>query len=412
MCFGIKTARNCCMRTLTIVTILLSFFPVQLQASTEIIGAYDGRSAAMAGTGGAFIDSGAAVFHNPAMLTRVDQLAATFDLSPIMARFTVPLNGPQTEVTSDADVFPLFLFGAGWRLSERIVLGFAAYPTAGYGSGYSNVASLGGRDFRLGVFSTEAAPTIAIRLSEKLSAGLAYRVTYAMQTASTPLPATGSAAEVDLSGTNFFGVHVGATYQLSDNLNLALTYRSQVTTRLTGTTTIANNTFDTTSEFSSPHAAKLAAAFWMNERRLMLAFDAEYLFFRTSSKQVRTELVSPGGAGTQTTITPLNWTNVASIGLGAEYLLRPQFPVRAGYYISGSATPTTTAGYFTPPPGLSHSFHFGVGFLRRGRWDFDVAGLYAITGKDAQPNQPTPPPNAGNYSGRTALLSLSATYRY
>src|SRR5712692_7452950 len=151
-------------------------FPLLLAAyargSTEPPGGYDGRSVAMGGTGAAYIHNAAAIYHNPAGLSGVERFTATVDLTGFSPRDTTPLNGDQSSVRSDFSVYPLFLVGAAYRVLDRVVIGVAAYPIAGFGSGYSKVSSLGGQDLNLGILFIEATPSVSIMLVDHLSLGL------------------------------------------------------------------------------------------------------------------------------------------------------------------------------------------------------------------------------------------------
>ena len=104
---------------------------------------------------------------------------------------------------------------------------------------------------------------------------------------------------------------------------------------------------------------------------------------------------------------PLNWQDVLSASVGFEYRLS-NWALRAGYAISQSATPDSTAGYFTVPPGVINSFHAGLGFLYD-YWEFDLGGLYAFAGKDNLQPQDSQSA-AGRYHLDTIIFALSATF--
>lgn len=375
-------------------------------ASTEPPGGYDGRSVAMGGTGAAYIHNAAAIYHNPAGLSGVERFSATVDLTGFSPRDTTPLNGDQTSVRSDFSVYPLFLAGAAYRLLDRVVVGVAAYPIAGFGSGYSKVSSLGGQDLNLGILFIEATPTVAITVVEHFSIGLGYRITYARESSHGPV-GSGTIEDQVLTGTNFAGLHAGMHYQPDPDWQFGLTYRSQVTTSLSGNTTLSNSqgtqVVPTNSSFSSPHAFRFGVSHGLLGGKALIALDLKYLLYSIANKQL--VITNPSGS----TTTPLNWKNVLSASFGAEYRVNDWIALRAGYAISQSATPDSTASYFTVPPGVINSFHAGAGFSYS-NWDVDLGGLYAFVGKDnVQPSQA-----AQTWSGRyhldTLILALSASF--
>ena len=381
-------------------------FPLLLAAyargSTEPPGGYDGRSVAMGGTGAAYIHNAAAIYHNPASLDGVKAFTATVDFTGFSPRLTSPVSGDGTSVSSDFSVYPLFLAGAAYRLTDRIVIGVAAYPTAGFGSGYSQVASYGGQDLKFGILMLEVTPTASMMLAEHLSVGLGYRITYAKETAHVPSPPGIPATDSSLSGTNFAGVHLGVHYQPDPDWELAFTYRSKVTTSLHGTTTQGPNSLDTRSSFASPHTFKVGASHGIFQGAVLLALDFKYLLFSESNQ----ELVTTVGTFPPQH-QPLNWRDVLSVSFGAEYRLNPMLALRGGYAISQSATPESTANFFTVPPGVINSFHAGAGISLTG-WDFDLGALYEFNGRDNVQPQGMP---TGSYRLRTVIFAASITFR-
>src|SRR5262249_163803 len=232
----------------------------------------DGRSLAMGGTGVSHIHSGAAVYHNPANMDDMQQGAFTLDFTGFSPTITSPLGGPQTSLSSDFSLYPLFLVGGGYRVLDRIVLGFAVYPTAGFGSGYSKVAVLNGEDYRLAVLMMEASPAMSVRLFDNLSLGVGYRITYARETAHGPGP-FGDFPDTTLTGTNFAGAQVGLHYRPTDEWQLGASYACKVTTTLSGKTTSHNGSVDVGSSFASPHTFKAGTSYWFLEKRFLVALD-------------------------------------------------------------------------------------------------------------------------------------------
>jgi len=378
--------------------------PSAVFASTEPPGAYDGRSLAMGGTGAAYIHDPAAVYHNPAGLAGIERFSATLDFTGFSPRYTTPLNGDQTSVKSDSTIYPFFLVGAAYRLMDRVVVGVAAYETAMFGSGYSKVASLGGQDLNLEILFIEAAPTVAVTIVDHFSVGLGYRLTYARESYHAPT-GSGTVADQVLTGTNFAGFHAGLHYQPDPDWQFGLTYRSQVTASLSGNTTVSNaqgsQMLPTVSSVSSPHVFRFGVSHALLDGKALVAMDLKYLLYSLSNKQL--VVTTRGGSTTM----PLNWQDVLSASVGFEYRLS-NWALRAGYAISQSATPDSTAGYFTVPPGVINSFHAGLGFLYD-YWEFDLGGLYAFAGKDNLQPQDSQSA-AGRYHLDTIIFALSATF--
>jgi long-subunit fatty acid transport protein len=375
-------------------------------ASIDLAGQYDGRAVAIGGTGSSYIENGASVFLNPASLDGVKNVAATADLSPIGPSLTTPVAGPESSVASAPSFFPLFVAGGAFRVSDRIVLGVAVYPTTGFGATYSK--AIGGDDLSFALAQIEASPAASIKLIEGLSLGLGYRITYTRETLHVPMPLAPAPSDITLTGTNYFGVHAGLYYRPTNDLRLAFTYRSKVTSSLSGTNEMGGAKMDATSAFGSPNRFKVGASYSFLEQRLLLAADVKYLLFSASNKSADITTMTPMGPATAPQ--PLDWKDVLAFGVGAEYWTLPMFAVRGGYSLSQSATPESTASPFAPPPGVIQAVHLGVG-VRLASTDLDLGGFYMFGSKHlaADPTRPAVVP--GDYKMGTMLAALSATYR-
>lgn len=381
-------------------------------ASPELAAQYDGRSVAMAGTGSTFLHNGASVFYNPAGLDGIQQLAVTGVASPFLPKSTVPLESPNGSTSSTSQVVPLFLLGGAYRVMDRLVLGLAAYPSQGFGAKYSKVQAMGGQDLSLTTALIEVSPAASFRIADGLAVGASYRFTYATQqtevAVAMPDPSTGAmtpmAVQNDLTGTSFAGLGLGISYAPTSDFNLAATYRSQITAELSGTTTMAGQTFETTSKASTPHRLQLEASHQFLDDQLLLAASVKYLFYKSSNHQVDTVMQTP--AGPQTNSMELNWQNVPGFALGGEYLATQTVPVRLGYSLSKSATPTENASPFAPGPGWTHAVHGGAG-LKLESFDVDLGGEYLFARGHGEPTAGQP----GAYDFDGLVVSLSGTYR-
>lgn len=394
-----------------LLAIAAGLFTATASASPELPAQYDARSVGMAGTGATFLHNGASVFHNPASLDGIEHFAVTGVVSPFMPKTTAPVEGPNDASTTEFVLVPLFLAGAGYRVADPVVLGLAVYPQAGFGAKFADVQALGGEtlDFSMAVF--EVAPALSFRIAEGLSIGASYRITYAQQKTSViaPLPDPMSGMlvptrlESDLTGTNFAGFQVGAHYTATPDLHIAATFRSKVSTEVSGSTTMNGQDFDTTSEVATPHRLLLSLDHEFLDDQLLLALNFKYLFYAGSNDKVDTVVSTP--VGDQTTTQELGWKNVPAFGLGAEYMATESIPVRLGYSLSKSATPEDKANAFAPGPGWIHGIHAGTGF-RMDSLDLDLGGQYVRQRNRSEPTGGLP----GEYNFDAVVVSLSATY--
>jgi long-subunit fatty acid transport protein len=362
--------------------------------------ALDGQSVGMGNTGTAYVSNGAAIYFNPALLHQTETLGATLALAPVSAVLDTPITGPNTQFSSSGAPFPLFLAGMNYRVADRVVLGIATYPVAGFGANYSKV--LNGQDASLTAFAIEVSPGASFAITRDLAVGVAYRITYTGLQTGAPLLSTYENQSV--SGTNFLGAQVGLFYQPIAPLRLGFSYRSKISTDLGGTTSFNGMSLPTTSSIAWPHQLRLGAALSLLENRLLVAVDGSYAMFSDSTQQL--VIVQQYPSGPQSTTTPLDWIDSFGVGLGVEYRVVPQVPLRAGYTVGRSNTGENAASYFFVPPGIAQTFHAGAG-LRLDRWAFDLGVYYESTARDV-PNDTIA--NPGRYAVRGVAGSLSVTF--
>ncbi len=392
MCSPVKLANTTC------TALVLAFLAAARSAS-----ALDAQSVGMGNTGTAYISNGAAIYFNPALLQQTGKFEGTLAIAPVVAVLQSPVTAPNVEATSSTSVAPLFLGGWNYRLSDRFVVGWATYPTAGFGATYPKV--LNGQDLSLSAASIETSPSVSFAILRNLSVGVGYRVTYtALQ---TKTPVFNQSESQSVSGFNFLGVQAGVFYQPVPALRLGLAYRSKISTDLSGTTTVtgSSESLPTTTTLAWPHMFRAGAALSLLHDSLLIAADVSYAMFSDSTQAlVITTQPSSGAPTTQTS--PLDWIDSYGVGLGVQYLVHPMVPVRIGYSAGRSNTGDQAASYFFAPPGFVQTFHAGVG-LRLERWDFDLGAYYESAAVNVQTDTIA---NTGRYSIQGVATSLSATF--
>lgn len=378
-------------------------------ANIEPPAAYDARSIGMGSTGVAHVHNGASLFHNPAALSGVEKGALTATFAPLLPQTKAPLAAPpDTQVASERGFFPMFLVGGAYRVHPKLTLGLAAYPTMGFASKYKSVTALGGLEVSAKLAAMEIAPGAAFNLTDDISIGLAYRVTYMSYGAHMPtamvLP-TGPVlldSKLDVSGWNFLGIQAGAFAKITKTTRLGLTYRNKVPVNMKGNTEIGGQTVTSEVEFAAPHAFKLGVAQALLDDQLLLALDLKLSLYKDAEKTLAVK--TPAG----TTEMALDWKNTFGVHAGAEYRFAPEgFRARLGYSLMQSATPENRAMPILPPPGLQHAIHAGAGYSTR-NFDVDLGGYYLFGSANGAPGAPF---QAGDYSMNAMLFGLGGTYR-
>lgn len=377
-------------------------------ANTEPAAAYDAQSVALGGTGVAYIHNGASIYHNPAALDGIPRLALTGVLSLSAPESTVPLNGPDTSVSSDATPFPLFLVGGAYRVLDRLVVGMAVYPSAGFGSVYKDV-EVGGQkvDLDQSVMMIEATPTVSLRLVEGLAIGAGYRIVYTKQSAEQLVPVTTPAGpqfaetKVDLSGTSFKALNIGLYAQPFESTRIGLSYRNRFDNHLEGTVTMMGREVDAEAEIGVPHSFRFGVAQGLLGDALLLVGEVKRSLYADSNKEIVTKME---GQPDMTIV--LDWQNTWTVGVGAQYTFPWALSLRAGYSAAESASSEDYASYYMTPPVLLHTAHGGVGY-KLGAFDLGLAGFYSWGSKYVEP---LPPTNRGEFSTRFLDITASVSY--
>lgn len=254
------------------------------------------RQVAMGGTGTAWPWDASTIYYNPGGLARLKGIQIYGSMSLIMpaTSFSNQANsGVQpTNITSQSRTFTPFNFYVGGPVQEgsRIALGLGVYTPAGAGLTWDN-NWLG--QYLVQSITLKAVcfqPTISYRISDFLSVGAGFVYGAGSLDFSQALPVHGTygpgydQGQVQMHGSaNGVGFNVGAQMKFSDNLQIGVTYRSQVNMSVSGgsaTFTVPtslrdsfpNTRFD--SQLPLPQVASIGVGYRINEWTLQ--FDLNY----------------------------------------------------------------------------------------------------------------------------------------
>jgi long-chain fatty acid transport protein len=392
-------ARQIVLTTVLLVTVWTG--PVSANAEPPLF--YDTRSVGMGGAGTAAVDSTAAIFLNTAGMGEIESLSVSFTFTPYLIQINYPwLTGagqPKT-ISSERSLGPLGLLGLGVRLHERIVLGLGAFLTAGLGARYESVAALGGRDAEMGVIAGEIQLPVAYQVTDELTLGAAYRVSFAIHQMKMPMPdqqdQPGLAdTEMSTAGFDFLGFQLGVLYKPTESFRVGLNYRSPVVVETKGETKRGGVTVErnTKVEYELPHSIRIGAAFSCLDGDLTFAADFSYWMYSRSHEDY-------------------GWRDAVTLNVGAEYWLNEVVPVRLGTFIGRSATSEAAANPFVPAEGPTLGVSVGSG-IRMGGWNVDLGAAFVWAGSDIEVVNPQGGVFNRKYefSHNAVVASLSIGYR-
>ncbi len=390
--------------------------------------------------GGAFVglaDDFSAIFWNPAGAAAFDRPVLGFalaDLVPSSAYFfDLGLgDGAPSFLAEGRKAHYLCGLGAYYKpLNPRVVVGVGIYTPSGLGADWD------GTDFipmtgtayewtsRIGVFTIS--PLVAVKVTDWLSLGATLNLNYGsfsllMPAGSITLP-DDPPLELDLgqyeeSLTGWgFGLTLGVLVRPTDRLGFGLTLRTASTLKFSGTARISNFPFlelpgesRLRRDVTWPLWIGLGVSFRPLEK-LALTADVQWTqWSKVESLRSRFDdltwalLMEETGKNVQV----LNWADKAQIRLGAEFLLSPEWAVRAGYTNDPSPAPDATMNVLLP----SHDFQLLTIGVGRRIGDLDLAfGLEFLFGKD-RTVAPTEFNMPGTYTMKLLVPNVSIGYRF
>lgn len=260
------------------------------QANPEAPGMYDARNMGMGGAGIAYLDSPAAVLHNPANLVEAETSQNQSAFTVLGVKLGGSFAGPDNYQESDWIAVPLPFWGYTDKTTENFSYGYSIYLALGFGGGYEGVDRYGtgkpctyspeqviidngsagvmldpaaidndqclsyGREEMVNLAIFEFAIPISYRVTDKFRVGVSFRFpfgSFEQQTTEdfagaftdpmTPIGSYGlgfTQVKSKMYGLGTPGVLLGATYDVTDYFSVAATYRSKTTTTMKGKTDV------------------------------------------------------------------------------------------------------------------------------------------------------------------------------
>ncbi|MDQ1352361.1 MAG: hypothetical protein QG657_2667 [Acidobacteriota bacterium] len=340
--------------------------------------------------GGAFVglaDDYSAVFWNPAGLTQMKEASLSFFATNIIPKATYKLAALGIDAKSENKMYPSAGIGYFKPLSENMVFGVYAYVPSGLGAKWNgaNLTALsGGTTYKwesfLGVFALS--PTIAVKLTEQVSFGVALNLDYGML--KLKMPALGQYEE-DIKGFGF-GATFGLLFKVNEAIRFGLSFKTPMKATLNGDATMSGAAL-----FGLPTTddakRKVTWPMWLGAGlcfkpvdNFTLTIDAQY----TNWKKLKNIPMAYTNAGwiqyfQEGSDLQLKWKDAIQWRFGLEYGLSDAVFLRAGFYTDPCVSAIDTHNILLPEVGYKW-ITFGLGY-KSGNITFDLAVEYGM-GKD------------------------------
>jgi hypothetical protein len=334
---------------------------------------YSARHMGMGGTAIASVDDPSALFHNPAGLGHVRNLSLIGDFSLLLARLKASPNIAARDVQSERTVAPMFLLGAGQRLTDWLVVGLGVYPIASAGGTYKYPLVGANLEDETRLVFIETSPALSVNLlDDHLRIGVGYRLTYVNLERFQGDRGQGTrGTDFKLTGLNATGLRAGVQWSMP-GLSAGVVYRHKTTTTVKNDTgrALSMDFTDVSTQFVLP--SKLGFGLRADGGDLGLGVDVEYLYnSQNSGYPLAGDRVGTATAPAARIEVPnvFEWSNALTLRTGVEYWLLPcpaggakRLALRLGWVIDEMTTNPVYPSAFGTPPGLTQVFTAGAGW--------------------------------------------------
>ena len=302
----------------------------------------------------AIADDASVIASNPAGMTKLSGTQVTtgmFYIAPdISVNATNNVTRAQASTNNAApDAFIPTVF-VSHQVDDRLSVGLGIFSAYGLQTDYSgDMLSVIGTD-RSEILTVSVNPSLAFKLSDKVSFGAGLNVTYVkgeLTAASTyaPHPLDSDSAiptpSFRLQGDDVvLGYHIGLLYEPIEGTRIGLSYRSALDVTIEGDAQVGAELdtvtggqiayagdYDATLQTTLPEIVELSVYHELTDR---LALHGDVSWTQWSHfKEIAPEL--GGAAVEQALYTPSNWNDSFRLSVGATYQASDKLTVRAGF---------------------------------------------------------------------------------
>jgi long-chain fatty acid transport protein len=366
-----------------IVTLLTICAPLLSQAQGFQVSLQGQKQQAMAGTGTAHIQDGAALFFNPGGVAFLKSNSVSAGVSPVVS------NGSYVDASSSAVYntnspvgYPFTGYLVLGKKESKLKYGLAVYTP--FGSTIDWQPGWTGRFIttHLQLSTVFIQPTASYKINEKLGIGAGFVYALGKVNLRRDLPVAdedGNYGKTELSGkTQGIGFNAGVYFKPSDKLAFGLSYRSgvnmnvdkgQASFDVPASLSASFPTGNFSTELPLPKIISLGVAY-SPCKNFTATFDGNFVGWKSFDslgfdfEKNTSELPDVKYARA--------YKNVFSYRLGVQYSVNEKFDTRAG--IKYLKSPVTD-GYVSPEvPDASHfNYSFGAGYKFSQRFSADMS---------------------------------------
>jgi len=365
----------------------LALFPALAMAQGFQVNLHGEKQVGMGNTGTGLLQDGASVLFNPGAVAMLPDNYVQGSISPLFFKSGFQAAGSNAVYNNSNQVATPFtayaVWGpktAPWKIAMGVYTPFGGLTD--WGNTWIGKYSLESLNLKAINFQ----PTISYKLSKNISVGVGYVYGYGSVDLTQAIPLSSSTSQdgqAELKGSGHgSGWNAGVFIAASPKVTFGLSYRSQVTTTISGgaatftVPTSLSSSFPSPNTFSSSIPLPATASFGVGYKpcdQWTVAFDFQYVEWSVYKSLDFT--YGQTTASLQNTKQPRNYQDAYDFRGGAEYKATKTVALRFG---GGYATTAVKDGYVTPEAPDANRVYgtLGLGYKVGKNLDIDASFEY------------------------------------
>jgi len=410
------------MRKVTFLFVTAILFSGLLRAGGFQVGLQGQRQTGMGLIGTGYLTGPSSLFYNPgAMSFQSNHFNMSLGVSPIVSNVAFQYEEPSLyEATTDNPVsLPFSFYGTG-KITDKLSAGLGVYTP--YGS-----STVWGDDWRgrhiiqdISLMAIYVQPTVSYKLSDRFGIGVGFVYAYGQVELNKGIPVqdkNGEEGQTNIEGSaNNFGFNAGLYARPTDEMEIGITYRSEVLMEVRD----GDATFSVPSSLSSafppenkydadlplPASVNFGASYQFN-RQFKLGVDVNYVFW--SSYQSLDFDFEENTPSLEDISQPKNYNDGAIYRIGGEYFANDTWTFRAGFYYD---SPVVDDDYYAPetPDAVKLGFTGGLSYKPNDQLSIDASFLY-VNGLERTADY-TPENFGGTYKYNGFVPGIGINYNF
>ena len=364
----------------------------------------------------------ASIALNPALITDLKGSQLQLGATIVTADATVKYNGQETDPKDGIWTLPSFYYTQ--QINEDWYAGIGLFTRFGLSNEYGDKSWAGAYNaYQVAVTSLSLQPTVAYKVTDRLSASAGVEVMYFDFEEKKMLPyAPGMNTDIQGDSVGISPI-VALAYKANDKVNFGTSFRLRTKQSLEGTAkyydtptamAAAFQNGDVTGDVTLPAQLAMGVSYKPTDD-LLVEFNWMNIFWRSFDSIDISFDHKPGTGVPGISSDKKEWKDTYRIGLGAEYTLTSALKVRGSYIFDKSPTNNDYMDVLVPVNDR-HLFGTGLGWKVNDRYTVDLSYTYLLgtsLGGHTDQNAATEANKAVSYSnGSSHLAGLSVKYTF